>query len=165
MRALVIQRPLVGLGLAVILIGFLAVAWWLISPLFIRTSLVETPLAPGTSSDIQRLGIGSFSDRDLVHKGSGQAILQRLPGGQATLQLADFRVTNGPDLYVFLSTVPDPSSEDLHSTGLNLGRLKASEGAFGYELPAGTDISKYKAAVIYCLAFRTIFTVAPFSTV
>ena len=44
---------------------------------------------------------------------------------------------------------------------LNLGRLKAPEGAFNYALPAGADPTRYGAAVIYCYRFRTIFSVAP----
>ena len=44
--------------------------------------------------------------------------------------------TNGPDLYVYLSTNKDIS--DI----VNLGRLKGNIGNQNYPIPTGTDISK-----------------------
>src|SRR5687768_15764600 len=75
----------------------LALAWYLVSPLFIRTRLDESS-ASGT-----RLAAGAFSDRDTVHRGSGQVSLLRDPAGALLLHLSSFRVTNGPDLYVYLT--------------------------------------------------------------
>jgi hypothetical protein len=140
-----------------VLVAGLAVLWYLASPLFIRTRLDEAARAGGSA-----LARGAFSDRDAVHRGSGNATLLRDPGGRILLQLSDFRVTNGPDLYVYLSTDAAPNShDDVTGGGLQVGRLKASEGGFSYELPAGTNPTAYRAAVIYCLQFRTIFSVAP----
>ena len=107
---------------------------------------------------------GSFGNRDAVHRGSGNASLVRAADGKVLLRLDQFRVTNGPDLYVYLTPAAAPNShDDVVKDALQVGRLKASEGGFGYELPPGTDISKFRAAVIYCYQFRTIFSIAPLS--
>ena len=154
-----LARPGALVAAGALFLGGLAVVWYLASPLFIRTRLNEAAGARGTA-----LARGAFSDRDAVHRGSGTATLLRQPGGGTLLQLSDFRVTNGPDLYVYLSTTGSPTShDDVTRDGLQVGRLKASEGGFSYELPAGTNPTAYRAAVIYCLQFRTIFSVAPLS--
>ena len=51
--------------------------------------------------------------------------------------LEDLVVTNGPDLYVYLST--DKSASDF----VNLGRLKANMGNQNYPITGGTDMTKY----------------------
>ena len=146
-------------GLAVLSVAglaALALAWYLVSPLFIRTRLDESA-ATGT-----RLAAGAFSDRDAIHRGSGRASLLRDPAGGLLLHLDNFRVTNGPDLYVYLTPSAQPMShEDVTAGALQLGRLKAAEGAFSYTIPPGADPAAFKSVVIYCLQFRTIFSVAP----
>ncbi|HEU5317686.1 MAG TPA: DM13 domain-containing protein [Chloroflexota bacterium] len=150
-------RPVVLGAVLTLTACALAVAWYLASPLFIRTRLAEQLAA--TAAPLAR---GSFSDRDAVHRGSGTATLLRDTTGMAFLQLSDFRVTNGPDLYVYLTPIAAPNTHDDVTRGaLQVGRLKASEGGFTYELPPGADPTAYRAAVIYCLQFRTIFSIAP----
>jgi hypothetical protein len=135
----------------------LAVAWYLASPLVIRSRLDDASPARGVP-----VARGAFSDRDAVHRGSGVAVLERDPSGTARLRLSDFRVTNGPDLYVYLTAGASPNThQDVTRDGVQVGRLKAAEGAFAYELPPDADPEAYRAAVIYCLQFRTIFSVAP----
>ena len=63
---------------------------------------------------------------------------------------------NGPDLFVYLSTAPDGYSSD----ALELGELKGTKGAFNYEVPAGTDVSAYKSAVVWCKDFGVLFATA-----
>lgn len=153
-------HPFVAAGVALIAVAALGVAWYLFSPYFIRTRLVESPGA--IAAGATRVARGTFSDRDAIHRGSGTATLYRTPSGGAQLQLQHFRVTNGPDLYVYLTPHAAPNThDDVVRDALQVGRLKASEGAFAYDLPAGIDPSKYRAAVIYCLQFSVIFSVAP----
>jgi hypothetical protein len=155
------QRPGATCGAAVGLALVVAVGWYLVSPLFLRTRLEEA----GAAGRAEVLASGTFSDRDAVHRGAGRASLARTAGGQTQLRLDAFRVTNGPDLYVFLTPASAPAThEDVTRDALNLGRLKASEGTFSYELPVGVDPARFGAAVIYCSQFRTIFSVAPLTS-
>ncbi len=74
------------------------------------------------------------------------------------LRLEDFSVRNGPDLFVYLS----PDADGYTDGALELGRLKATDGSFGYELPAGTDPADFASAIIWCKQFTHLFAVAPF---
>ncbi len=68
---------------------------------------------------------------------------------------------NGPDLFVYLSPAPD----DYAKGSLELGRLKATDGAFGYELPDGTDPAQFASAIVWCKQFSHLFAVAPLASV
>jgi hypothetical protein len=54
------------------------------------------------------------------------------------------------------------SHDDVHN-GVYVGKLRASEGAFNYELPPGSDVEPIRSVVVYCVPFRVIFTSAPLS--
>jgi hypothetical protein len=88
---------------------------------------------------------------DGIHNASGKAMVLYLEDGSAVLRFENFRVTNGPDLYVYLST--DRNASDF----VDLGRLKANIGNQNYELPGGVDLSKYNHVIIWCKAFSVYF--------
>ncbi|MFL5644819.1 MAG: DM13 domain-containing protein [Chloroflexota bacterium] len=175
--------------LAIIAVAVLApFGYYAASPLWIRTELVEpdpvavleTPAAtsepvaltaPPTASPSTRpptprptaflarkLATGSFTGTDDFHFGNGTASIIETAPGVYHLRLDDFSVRNGPDLYVYLSTKPD----DYAKGALEVGRLKATDGAFGYDLPVGTDPSEFQSAIIWCKQFSHLFAVAPF---
>lgn len=174
-----------ALALALVAAGG-PVAWYLGSPLFIRTALVEpapsiaaTPTvapiesdapSPPTASDIpateaptQPLASpaaprsGSFTGADDFHFGRGTATLIEATPGAWVVRFEDFSVRNGPDLYVYLS--PDPAG---YAKGaVELGRLKATDGEFNTKVPAGVDVSKLQSVVIWCKQFAVQFAVAP----
>ena len=100
---------------------------------------------------------GEFQGADDFHFGSGSALLIAAAVDQHVLRLENFSVQNGPDLFVYLSTSPNGWSED----GLNLGELRATDGSFNYDVPAGIDISQYQSVVIWCRAFAVLFSSAP----
>ncbi|TMB98156.1 MAG: DM13 domain-containing protein [Chloroflexi bacterium] len=102
---------------------------------------------------------GQFKGADDFHYGSGKALLIETAPGQYTLRFEDFSVRNGPDLYVYLST----ELEAYGDGSLQLGTLKATDGAFNYEVPPGTDGSKFKSALVWCKQFSVLFAVAPFA--
>jgi len=84
----------------------------------INQSLTEqqTSLTGNETSDL--LLTGSFVGAgDGIHDAQGIAKVIPIEGGGNVLRLEDLGVTNGPDLYVYLST--DESSSDF----VNLGRL------------------------------------------
>jgi hypothetical protein len=88
---------------------------------------------------------------DGIHDAQGVAKVIPVEGGGNVLRLEDLVVTNGPDLYVYLST--DKSASDF----VNLGRLKANIGNQNYEVPQGTDLTKYDTVLIWCKAFSVLF--------
>ena len=81
------------------------------------------------------------------------------------LRFEDFRVTNGPDLTVVLSSHPDPQTSDEVAEGkIQLGELKGNVGNQNYVLDASVDLDDVNSAIIYCRAFGVIFAVAPLTT-
>lgn len=104
---------------------------------------------------------GRFRDADAAHRGSGDALFYRMPDGSHLLRLENFKVTNGPDLVVYLAKHPDPGQAGDVTTGfLSLGKLKGNVGNQNYIIPTGADISKFKSAVIWCELFGVLFSPA-----
>ncbi len=101
---------------------------------------------------------GEFEGADDFHFGEGTALLIESEPGEYVLRFEDFSVRNGPDLFVYLS----PNPEGYDDAAINLGELKGTDGAFNYEIPAGTDITQYKSAVVWCKAFSVLFATATF---
>ena len=82
--------------------------------------------------------------------------------GKSFLRLEDFTTSNGPDVVVYLSAAPASGPEHLFGTEpVNLGSLKGNKGNQNYEIPAGTDLTKYKTVVIWCKRFNVAFGAAP----
>lgn len=160
-------------------------AWYLGSPLFIRTSLIEpapttaaatpspepaattpsstsaapSPAAP-TPTPAPTLAAprsGTFTGADEFHFGRGTATLIETAPGAWTVRFEEFSVRNGPDLFVYVS--PDPAGYD--ETAIELGRLKATDGSFNMDLPAGSIPTDAASVVIWCKQFAVQFAVAP----
>lgn len=104
---------------------------------------------------------GTFVEIDLIHKGSGTAKIIEGAGGHQLLRLENFQVTNGPDLYVYLSKNPLPA-KDVKSLGdfIDLGPLKGNIGDQNYDIPAARNIGDYNTAVIWCRQFGALFSYA-----
>ncbi|MCH9657590.1 DM13 domain-containing protein [archaeon] len=95
---------------------------------------------------------------DGIHDAQGSAYTIPLEDGTEVLRLENFKSTNGPDLYVYLST------NDNASDFVSLGMLKASSGNQNYEIPTNTDLSKYDKVLIWCKAFGVLFGSADLSS-
>jgi len=177
--AAAVLRSRVGWALvAIVAASAVPVAWYLGSPLFTNTMVQESfpggamsaTSAPGAESAVAApnpagpiaVGSGRFGMIDAVHKGEGTAALFKLPNGGRVLRLEGFRVTNGPDLFVYLSGHPAPrDSGQLHEGGaFEIARLKGNVGDQNYELPADLDLSAVKSVVIYCRQFSVVFSTA-----
>jgi hypothetical protein len=124
-----------------------------------QNSTVDENMSETTApADLKRL-MGNFVDAgDGFHKAEGVAKVIDLADGRTFLRLENLKATNGPDLYVYLST--DRDTSDI----VNLGRLKGNIGNQNYEIPTGTDLSKYNTVLIWCKAFSTLFGSAILST-
>ncbi len=107
---------------------------------------------------------GEFRDADSFHRGSGSATIYRLPDGGGVLRLENFSVTNGPRLHVILTPHPNPEGRDgVRAEGhVDLGGLKGNRGDQNYPIPADADLSSFGSAVIYCVPFNVVFSVATF---
>jgi len=114
------------------------------------TSTIEGPVLVASG---QFVGVN-----DGVHNAEGQAKVLKLADRQQLLRLEDFKSTNGPDLYVYLAT--DGTAQDY----VILGELKANIGNQNYEIPEGTDLTKYNTALIWCKQFSVLFGSAEISS-
>ncbi|MGH1520816.1 MAG: DM13 domain-containing protein, partial [Nitrosopumilus sp.] len=95
---------------------------------------------------------------DGVHDAQGDTFTIPLENGGEVLRLENFKATNGPDLYVYLST--DKEASDY----VDLGRLKANNGNQNYDIPSNVDLEKYNKVLIWCKAFGVLFGSAELSS-
>ena len=100
---------------------------------------------------------GSFQPVDFVHKGSGIAKILPQTSDGPILRLEEFTVTNGPDLYVYLSQNMNIEEDGLGEY-VSLAKLKASSGNQNYSLPQ--NFEEYNTVVIWCQAFGVLFSYA-----
>ncbi|MGA7415822.1 MAG: DM13 domain-containing protein [Bryobacteraceae bacterium] len=109
------------------------------------------------------LETGTFHGK--VHNTSGRATIYREPDGKLILRLTSFKTSNGPDVHVILIAAKDAADDANFLKGnterLELGALKGNEGDQNYEIPDGTDLSKFQTVSIYCERFNANFGAAP----
>ena len=106
---------------------------------------------------------GTFVDADAFHKGEGTATIYQLEDGSHVLRFEDFRVTNGPALFVLVSPHPNPGGRgDISDAGYTeLARLKGNVGSQNYFLPDNLDPDDINSVIIYCKPFHVVFSTAP----
>lgn len=152
------------IAIPVFILGFAAgnAFWYLFSPLWIDREVSEA-LPP--ELQLTSLKSGEFRDADSAHKGEGRAEIFQAAAGTNLLRLTDFRVTNGPDLEVWLVKAADPKTSDdvTSSEWFSLGPLKGNVGDQTYVIPREADISLYGSVVIWCEQFGVLFSPASFN--
>ena len=130
---------------------------------FISREVSEDMPTPATKTETEILTAkqGQFVDADFFHKGSGEAKIISYSDGKNILRFENFDITNGPDLFVYLSDSATPGG-NIESLGnfLDLGMLKGNKGNQNYDLPAQIDLEKYKSVVIWCKQFGILFPYA-----
>jgi hypothetical protein len=119
----------------------------------------ETPAPATTAKEAARARF-----RSLEHSTTGEAIVTDLPDGRRVLRFQDFETSNGPDLRVYLSAGSSDAGfgKEYGEDFVELGRLKGNIGDQNYEIPAGTDLARYRNAVVWCARFSVGFGVATF---
>jgi pentapeptide MXKDX repeat protein len=109
------------------------------------------------------LETGKFHGK--VHATSGRATVYQEADGKLILRLTNFKTSNGPDVHVILVATKDAMDDANflkdNTEKLELGKLKGNEGDQNYEIPAGTDLTKFRAVSIYCERFNANFGAAP----
>jgi pentapeptide MXKDX repeat protein len=100
-----------------------------------------------------------------VHKTEGRATIYQEADGKLVLRLTKFKTSNGPDVHVLLVATTDAMDDANflkdNTEKLELGKLKGNEGDQNYEIPEGTDLTKFRAVSIYCERFNANFGAAP----
>lgn len=97
----------------------------------------------------------------LAHDTSGHVMVLDDGTGNLILRLVDLDTSNGPDLKVYLSTnTPDGGDDAFDDEFVNLGGLRGNVGSQNYDIPAGTDLAKYRSVVIWCDRFNVAFGAA-----
>jgi pentapeptide MXKDX repeat protein len=100
-----------------------------------------------------------------VHATSGRATVYQEGDGKLVLRLTNFKTSNGPDVHVILVATKDAMDDanflKENTEKLELGKLKGNEGDQNYEIPAGTDLTKFRTVSIYCERFNANFGAAP----
>jgi len=139
-------------------------AYWTISPLFITKTVNETaeeiPVSnysgPTDEQHPQTISSGTFEGLG-GHNASGKALLIK-SGDKYYVRLDDdFKVTNGPDLFVHFGSNGEYAPE------ARLGTLKGNVGGQNYEVPTGINPSNYNEVWIWCRSFSVAFGKATFN--
>lgn len=168
------------IGALIAAVLLVAIAWYLGSPLFIRTTVDEglptasrpttepaasataiaaAPLpASTTQTTIQRRGQLQYVDG--LHNGKGTVlgvvIASCCPvSDRYLLRFEDVTITNAPDVHVYLST--ERGGKWSEATSKYLGPLRATNGSFNYEI-APSDLGIYHSVVVWCRAFSVLVT-------
>ncbi len=141
---------------AIITIAVLVVVYWFVSPLWRKVYVNEAlPVArvsgPAAAIPNGILKTGTFTGFDRLHSGSGTASLIQVDGKYVIRFESDFSVTNGPDLYVGFG------NNGIYAKGSEIAKLKGTNGAQNYELPADFDPNKYGEVWVWCKAFAVPF--------
>jgi len=114
-------------------------------------------------SRAKTLVTGKFHGK--VHKTEGRATIYQEADGKLVLRLTKFKTSNGPDVHVILVATTDAMDDANflkdNTEKLELGILKGNEGDQNYEIPAGTDLTKFRTVSIYCERFNANFGAAP----
>lgn len=136
-------------------------AWYAFRPerLFINQTVNEQ--FPTASAANDKLASGKFHSG--AHETKGTATVFQLADGKKTLRLTDFATSNGPDVHVYLVAADDAKDDDTVTKAgfIDVGSLKGNIGDQNYELPADTDLAKYRAVTIWCKRFSVNFGTAP----
>ena len=142
----------------VFMIGLAVFGLWALTP-YLYNRRVDESFPVAAPADPVALLTGTFiAGSTPGDKAGGKATIYRLEDGKPLLRLEDFSTTNGPDLFVVLSSSANPDQDGLKNGAyLQLDALKGNVGNQNYELPADVDLSQYKSVVIWCRAFNIVF--------
>ncbi|PWT87621.1 MAG: hypothetical protein C5B55_14470 [Blastocatellia bacterium] len=136
-------------------------AWYAFRPerLFINQKVNEQ--FPTASAASNKLAKGQFHSG--AHETKGTAEVFQFADGKKTLRLTNFATSNGPDVHVYLVAANDATDNDSVTKAgfVDIGSLKGNIGDQNYDLPANTDLAKYRSVTIWCKRFSVNFGTAP----
>ncbi len=140
--------------ITVLFLAGVVVAYWLISPLFIEERVSENveDIVTGveTLPTPEVLKTGEFNGL-AGHDSQGTVILLQINGKHYVRFEDDFRVTNGPDLFVYFGRDGEYVAE------ARISSLKGNAGSQNYEVPVGINPADYNEIWVWCRAFSVPF--------
>lgn len=155
-------------GIAGIAVCVVALAWYLGSPLFIRTTANEAFPSPAAAAVVPAatapagcpcspavpvtIATGRLGYVDPIHNGTGNILLLRT-GDDVVLRFDDVAITNAPDVHVYLSR--ETGGRWTEATSRYVGPLKATNGSFNYALTE-RDLGSYASVVVWCRQFSVL---------
>lgn len=158
------------IAIIVIVLLTAGVLWYGLSPLFMNT-VADEPLPnaeeqkmlnirpeerPSEEKSVITEPLSATIVPTALHPASG-TVRVIMDGSEQYLRYENYKTINGPDLRVYLAT-------DIKATDfVDLGPVKATEGNVNYSIPAGTDLDKYRYALIWCEDFSVLFNSAELS--
>ncbi|MEX2619993.1 MAG: DM13 domain-containing protein [Egibacteraceae bacterium] len=97
--------------------------------------------------------------------GAGTATLYRMPDGSLALRFTDFQTVASPDLFVWVSEQPEPttSAAVFEAEYVDLGEITATLGDQNYRLPDGVTPEQVASIVIWCAPLQIAYAAAPMS--
>ena len=158
--------------IGIVVVGASAFGYWTISPLFLdkvvseslediaevsheRLSAQEpetqTGKEPVDTSDVETIAVGTFTDVDGFHNGEGTVKVIKTGEKYFVRFEDDFRVTNGPDLFVYFG------KDGQYAKAALIGGLKGNIGSQNYEVPVDIDPTAFDEVWIWCRAFAQPF--------
>jgi len=158
------RRTIITLSALVAIVA----AWYAFRPerLFLNTTVSEAfPAASQAQAAVPSapvpLAAGRFHTN--AHETKGLATIYRLSDGKRVLRLTEFATSNGPDVHVYLVAAGDVQEDaTVKRAGfVDLGSIKGNVGDQNYDVPTDLDLSKYRAATIWCRRFAVNFGTAP----
>jgi hypothetical protein len=122
------------------------------------TAVPSPPPNPSPSGPVAERA-GTFLSRE--HGTSGTATIFHFDDGRRVLRIEDLHTSNGPALFVYLSTNPAAGPEGaFDDVYVDLGGLKGNIGDQNYEIPPEINVADYASVVIWCDRFDAVFGAA-----
>jgi hypothetical protein len=138
-------------------------ALFVVAVILAMQSSIHAQSSTNQENGAKTLATGTFHGK--VHQTSGRATIYQEQDGKIILRLTNFKTSNGPDVHVILIAAKDAVDNanflKSNTERVELGKLKGNEGDQNYEIPAGTDLSKFQTVSIYCERFNANFGAAP----
>lgn len=97
---------------------------------------------------------GNFIQGPYGNNVNGKAEIYEKNGTYTLVFNENFTVSNGPDLYVYVSKEQQPSQF------ISLGKLKSVNGGQTYTFTGLVNFEEYKYAVVHCQQYNHLFSYA-----
>ncbi len=120
----------------------------------VRESTSTEDLMEMVAENSNLVSSGEFMKGPYGNNIGGKAEIYEKDGVYTLAFDKDFSVSNGPDLYVYLSTEQQPNNF------ISLGKLKSVNGGQVYTFATKPDLDNYKYAVVHCQQYNHLFSYA-----